>query len=122
MRLFSFGVGDDVDAVLLDTLTSELEGMSSYVRPTERIDEEVASLFSKISAPALTNVELDFGGLNVESLYPAQPLPDLAVGQALADQRQDLLLPRRQARGVRSTVEAHHEITVCQRATDFYYM
>ncbi len=82
-RLFSFGVGDDVDTILLDSLVKELRGASSYVRPTERIDEEVASLFNKIGSPVLTNVRLAFGDTTVDTTYPEQPLPDLFAGTQL---------------------------------------
>ncbi|MCZ7544464.1 MAG: VIT domain-containing protein [Anaerolineae bacterium] len=80
VRLFAFGVGDDVDTLLLDTLTREHQGASAYVRPGERIDEEVSSLYAKISAPVLSDIALDFGDVMVEEMYPAAPLPDLFAG------------------------------------------
>jgi Ca-activated chloride channel family protein len=83
VRIFTFGVGDDVDTFLLDALVRDFRGTGSYVRPTERVDEEVASLYNKISAPVLTDVALDFGGLQVDTMYPAQPLPDLFAGSQL---------------------------------------
>ncbi len=83
-RVFTFGVGDDVDTFLLDSIVRDLRGAGSYVRPSERIDEEVAALYNKISAPVLNDVTLDMGGLNTADLYPAQPLPDLFAGTQLA--------------------------------------
>lgn len=83
VRVFAFGVGDDVDTFLLDSITQELRGVSSYVRPTERVDEEVQSLYNKIGAPALTDVELNISGVTIESLYPTAPLPDLFAGTQL---------------------------------------
>jgi Ca-activated chloride channel family protein len=80
VRIFAFGVGDDVDTYLLDTITRDFSGTSSYVRPSERIDEEVASLYNKISAPVLTDVQLDIDGVTVDSIYPAGSLPDLFAG------------------------------------------
>ncbi len=80
VRLFSFGVGDDVDAFLLDELAQDNRGTSAYVRPGERIDEEVGALYTKINAPVLTNIDLDFSGIMVEDVYPAEPLPDLFAG------------------------------------------
>jgi len=82
LRLFSFGVGDDVNTVLLDSLAEENRGLVSYVRSGERIDEEVSSLFVKIQTPVLTDLELDFGDVLVEELYPLQ-LPDLFAGSQL---------------------------------------
>ncbi|MBZ0296341.1 MAG: VWA domain-containing protein, partial [Anaerolineae bacterium] len=81
-RIFTFGVGNDVDTVLLDSIVRDHRGASSYVRPSERIDEEVASLFNKISAPVLTDVDIDFGGAQVEWMYPTQ-MPDLFAGEQL---------------------------------------
>ncbi|MBN8634016.1 MAG: VWA domain-containing protein [Anaerolineae bacterium] len=79
-RIFAFGVGDDVDTQLLDTIVQANRGTSSYVRPSERIDEEVASLFNKISAPVLTDITLNIDGLTVDTVYPQLPLPDLFAG------------------------------------------
>ncbi|MBL8120117.1 MAG: VWA domain-containing protein [Anaerolineae bacterium] len=83
VRIFTFGVGDDVDTLLLDSIVREQRGTGSYVRPSERIDEEVASLYNKISAPVLTNVRLETGDLNLADLYPALPMPDLFAGTQL---------------------------------------
>ncbi len=83
VSLFTFGVGDDVDTVLLNSLVRDHHGVSSYVRPTERIDEAVASLFNKIGAPVLTDVQLHVDGVTLDSVYPAQPLPDLYAGNQL---------------------------------------
>lgn len=83
VRVFSFGVGDDVDTLLLDSIVRDQHGTGTYVRPTERIDEEVASLYNKISAPVLTNITLETGGLNTGDVYPATPLPDLFAGTQL---------------------------------------
>ena len=80
VRLFSFGVGDDVDTFLLDQLAQDNRGTSAYVRPGERIDEEVGALYAKINAPVLTNIELELDGIMVEDQYPAAPLPDLFAG------------------------------------------
>ena len=83
VRIFAFGVGDDVDTFLLDTLVQANRGASSYVRPSERIDEEVQSLYSKISAPVLTDVELTLDGVVIDTVYPQLPLPDLFAGTQL---------------------------------------
>ncbi len=80
VRIFAFGVGDDVDTQLLDTIVQANRGTSSYVRTSERIDEEVASLFNKISAPVLTDISLTIDGLTVDTVYPELPLPDLFAG------------------------------------------
>lgn len=81
-RIFAFGVGDDVDTFLLDSIVRDHRGAITYVRPGERINEAVASLYNKISAPVLTDIALDFGGVITEMTYP-DPLPDLFAGEQL---------------------------------------
>jgi Ca-activated chloride channel family protein len=82
IRVFSFGVGYDVDTILLDMLAQQHHGTSDYVTPEESIDETVSSLYRKLSNPVLTDVEIDFGGIQVYDLYPAV-LPDLFSGEQL---------------------------------------
>ncbi len=82
VRLFPFGVGDDVNTVLLDTLAQEHRGAPAYVRPGERIDEAVSAFYARVQAPVLTDISLDFGNVVVEDVYP-RPLPDLFAGTQL---------------------------------------
>jgi Ca-activated chloride channel family protein len=82
LRLFSFGVGYDVDTFLLDSLAESHHGTSSYVTPGEQIDEVLSTFYGKISTPVLTDLELDFGDLVVTDLYPS-PLPDLFEGSQI---------------------------------------
>ena len=82
MRIFTFGVGDDVDTILLDSLVRDYSGTGTYVRPTERIEEEVASLYNKINAPVLTDVELEIDDVVIEMQYPKQ-LTDLFAGEQI---------------------------------------
>lgn len=81
-RLFAFGVGDDVDTALLDSLAQNHRGTTTYVRPFQSIDEIVSAFYARISAPVLTDVSLDFADVFVEQLYP-QTLPDLFAGSQL---------------------------------------
>ena len=82
IRLFAFGVGDDVDTVLLDSLTNNHRGTTTFVRPFQSINEEVTSFYAKISQPVLANLSLEVNGVTVEQMYPAQ-LPDLFAGSQL---------------------------------------
>ncbi|MBY0523146.1 MAG: VWA domain-containing protein [Gemmataceae bacterium] len=80
-RIFSFGVGDDVNASFLDRLSESTRGVSTYVRPAEDIETKTAALYSKISHPVLANLKLTVGGADVtlQEVYPPQ-LPDLYKG------------------------------------------
>lgn len=81
-RIFTFGVGDDVNTFLLDEIVGKFRGAGSYVRPDQRIDEAVSSLYNKVNAPVLTDVTLDFGGIRADLVYPQQ-LNDLFAGEQL---------------------------------------
>ena len=69
-QLFAFGVGFDVNTLLLDSLSREFVGTSHYVTPQERVDEEVSRLFERISSPVLTDVEIEIEGGDVTALAP----------------------------------------------------
>ena len=79
IRLFAFGVGYDVDTLLLDTLTQTHHGLSTYVQPGQDLNEVISSFYAGISTPVLTNLALDFGKVNAFDIYP-NPLADLFSG------------------------------------------
>ncbi len=81
-RIFTFGVGDDVNTVLLDSITREFHGTGTYVRPNQNIEEEVAGLYNKIDAPVLSNVSIQFEGVTAELMYPTE-VSDLFAGQQI---------------------------------------
>ncbi|MDR3622953.1 MAG: VIT domain-containing protein [Paludisphaera borealis] len=78
-RIFSFGVGFDVNARLLDRLSAGNSGTSEYVRPDEDIETHVARFYSKMSSPVLTDLRIEFAGTDVNRTYP-RDLPDLFEG------------------------------------------
>lgn len=80
MRLFSFGVGFDVNTYLLDRLSADSHGDANYVKPGENIEREISTFFSAISDPVLSDVHLAFDSNRVHDIYP-QKLPDLFKGQ-----------------------------------------
>ena len=71
-QLFAFGVGFDVDTILLDALASEFVGSSHYVTEGESIDSEVSRLFERISTPILTDVEIRMTGTGTYDLAPGE--------------------------------------------------
>ena len=82
-RVFSFGIGDDVNTYLLDRLTERARGTTEYVRPGENIERAVGSLAAKVASPVLTDVTIAAGS-GIE-LYDVQPgnLPDLFGGDEM---------------------------------------
>ena len=82
-RIFTFGVGDDVNATFLDALADKTRALSTYVRPAEDIEAKVSGLFSKISNPVLTNLKLSAtNDISFNEIYPPE-LPDLFHGNQL---------------------------------------
>ncbi|MGA9996430.1 MAG: VIT domain-containing protein, partial [Pyrinomonadaceae bacterium] len=79
VRLFTFGVGYDVNTALLDKLASENGGVADYVEPREDLEVKVSNFFSKINYPVLTDLQLDMGGVQTDLIYPRE-LPDLFKG------------------------------------------
>jgi Ca-activated chloride channel family protein len=59
-RVINFGVGYDVNSRLLDRLSRACLGRSEYVRPNEDIETHVSRLYSRISAPVMTDVVVNF--------------------------------------------------------------
>ncbi len=81
-RIFSFGVGYDVDTYLLDKISDENGGSSNYVKPNENIEVEVSKFFAKINEPLLTDVNVSYDGTSVSDMYPKK-LPDIFKGSQL---------------------------------------
>jgi Ca-activated chloride channel homolog len=82
-RIFTFGVGDDVNATFLDEIADKTRSVATYVRPAEDIQEKVAGLYSKISNPVLTNLKVTpTSDITLSEIYPAS-LPDLFHGGQL---------------------------------------
>ncbi len=89
-RVFSFGVGYDVNSRLLDKLVRENFGQSEYVRPSENIEARVSSLYNRIGSPVLTDLKLEItvdgikteDGPAVNRLYPADAR-DLFAGEQM---------------------------------------
>lgn len=82
MRLFSFGVGSDVNRVLLEKLGRENRGAVDYVIDGQNIDSVIAGFYSKISKPVLSDLAFDFGEVTTTMQYP-DTLPDLYKGSQL---------------------------------------
>ncbi|MHB1425829.1 MAG: VIT domain-containing protein [Gemmataceae bacterium] len=82
-RIFTFGVGDDVNAAMLDRLADMTRAVCTYVRPAEDIENKVSGLYGKISNPVLTNLNLTAtNDIKLSEMYPPQ-LPDLFHGGQL---------------------------------------
>ena len=82
LRLFTFGVGYDVNTRLLDKLAAENSGTSDYVEPKEDLEIKVSNFFTKVNSPVLTDLEMNFGSVQTDFLYPRN-LTDIFKGTQL---------------------------------------
>jgi len=82
IKIFTFGVGYDVNTVLLDKIAQISRAISDYIEPNEQIEQKIAAFYDKISHPVLTDVNVDFGRMNVSDVFP-KSLPDLFKGSQL---------------------------------------
>ena len=89
-RIFTFGVGNDVNVPLLDRLSDATRAVSVYVQPEEDVELKVAQTFRRLSGPVLAGAVLNTidgageitTGAAVRELIPSA-LPDLFDGDQL---------------------------------------
>ena len=83
-RIFSFGIGDDVNTHLLDRVATETRAISTYVSQKEDLELKLSNFYSKIKEPVFSNLKLSFTNpeIQITQLQPGT-LPDLFNGDML---------------------------------------
>ncbi|MFW6132729.1 MAG: VIT and vWA domain-containing protein [Planctomycetota bacterium] len=81
-RVFTFGVGYEPNVRLLDKLAGQNGGRSEYARPSEPIDEKIASVYNKIKNPVMTDLSVKVPGVTLRQTYPRE-LGDLFDGDQI---------------------------------------
>jgi Ca-activated chloride channel family protein len=81
-RVFSLGVGFQVNTKLLDRLSGDNGGARDYVTPTENLELKISAFYTKLANPVLANLKLTFKGVTVHDVFPRR-LPDLFKGSEL---------------------------------------
>jgi Ca-activated chloride channel family protein len=79
-RIFSFGVGSSVNRYLLDRMAKLGKGAVAYIGLDESAGQVVDLFYERISHPALTDVNIDWGKMQVTDVYP-NSIRDLFVGR-----------------------------------------
>ncbi|MBX7154680.1 MAG: VWA domain-containing protein [Bacteriodetes bacterium] len=79
IRIFSFGIGEDVNKYLLTNLAAQNNGYTAYIQQEDSIAVVIANHFKKITLPALQTPAITYGGLQTYDVYPII-LPDLFFG------------------------------------------
>ena len=81
-RLFTFGVGTDVNASLLEQLAISGRGTAQFVRPDEDVERAVDVVAQRLTRPVATDLRVRVNGVRVDRVQPAGDL-DLFFGQEL---------------------------------------
>ena len=76
INVFALGVGSSVNRFLIDGMARIGVGSPFYLLNQEKAASVVERIFSTISKPALTNIDIEWGGLDVKELSP-RAIPDL---------------------------------------------
>lgn len=79
VRLFSFGVGYDVNTRLLDGLSQSAQAFADYISPDENIETRVAAFYDKVRFPLMTDLRFEVDGADAYAFAPAH-LTDLYKG------------------------------------------
>jgi Ca-activated chloride channel family protein len=78
-RVFCIGVGNDVNRPLLEQLAQDSGGLASFLSHGDNFTRAAKAFRRKLMRPAATNLQLDFGGLQVFDVEP-KTLPNLYHG------------------------------------------
>lgn len=86
-RVFTFGVGLDVNAPLLEAVSDATRAAPTFVLPGEDVEVKVADVARRLHGPVLASPELGLprdsaGGVRVTDLLP-KALPDMFEGEQL---------------------------------------
>lgn len=81
-RVFTFGIGAGASHHLVKGLARAGGGSAEFIYPGERIEPKVVRVFGRLLSPALTDLQIDWGGLDVTQA-PAKVPPVFSGGRLL---------------------------------------
>lgn len=81
-RVFTFGVGADVNAALVEQLALQAHGTATFVRPDEDVERAVSVVASRLTDPIVTDLRLHADGVRLDRMLPNGAV-DLFAGQDL---------------------------------------
>jgi Uncharacterized protein containing a von Willebrand factor type A (vWA) domain len=81
-RLFTFGVGSDLNISLIEQLALEGRGTASFVRPDESVERAVGIVAARLNNPLVTDVRLRADGVQLRNMHPSGPV-DIFAGEDL---------------------------------------
>lgn len=81
-RVFTFGVGADLNVSLIEQLALEGRGTASFVRPDESVERAVGIVASRLTSPLVTDVRIRADGVRLRKMHPSGPV-DIFAGEDL---------------------------------------
>jgi len=69
-RIFPFGIDTSVNSYFINKLARISYGAAEVIYPDERIEDIVLKQFNRIKNPQVTDIEIDWGKMNVETTFP----------------------------------------------------
>jgi Ca-activated chloride channel family protein len=81
-RVFTFGIGADVNAALIERLALDGAGTAHFVRPEEDVERVVGVVAQRLTRPVATDVRVRAEGVTLSAVQPAGTI-DLFAGQEL---------------------------------------
>ncbi len=81
-RLFTFGVGADLNVSLIEQIALDGRGTVSFVRPEESVDRAVGIVASRLTSPLVTDVRVHADGVRLLKMHPSGPV-DIFAGEDL---------------------------------------
>lgn len=79
-RIFSIGIGSSVNRYLLDQMAKAGRGVAAYLGPDDSAAKIMEDFFERISHPALANIKIDWGAMEVSEVFPGE-VGDLFIGR-----------------------------------------
>jgi Ca-activated chloride channel family protein len=78
-RMFALGIGGNVNRYLLDELGRAGRGFSRQLTAADDVDRAIDDAVRRLQSPVLTDISIDWGGLEVEDVSPER-IPDVYEG------------------------------------------
>ncbi|MEL6177500.1 MAG: VIT domain-containing protein [Myxococcota bacterium] len=80
-RVFAFGIGAGASEHLVRGVARASRGAAEFIHPGERIEPKVLRMFRRVATPALQDIKVDWGAMEVEQT-PVE-VPPVFEGEAL---------------------------------------
>ena len=83
IRIFTFGIGNELNTHLLDKITEQTKAYRTYISENEDIEIKISNFYDKVQSPVLTSLSVSFsGGIRKFQTYPNN-LPNLFKGSGI---------------------------------------